>query len=1669
MSKSRPKRRLNKKAKRSIRRTTAAMLLITSIIVAAIPVPEVGAAEDTPPASASTLTYPTSFNDFTIPFDDTLITTLDPTGVSNSEKSYTVRQMSDGSWQLDWQFEFFRDTGKKGVVSKYNAIYQQNEVTLNPNVVTGYETVTEAQYADFYDTPATGQKEYKITYDDYIKKTVNDETTNFFLKYFEAAYNAYAKIWDAHKAAHDRWEALPIEQQTAQREPVLAEGDKELSKTPADLSTGENGTVNQKLQYYCDRNDFPGATLVRVYDDTGRTTADTTEGRAVVYMPRGGASAEGKLKDVNDFWYDDKKTASVIAIGDRAFAGTQNVHILHLADEIKYIGKEAFQDSFIQEVTFKNVETIGHRAFKDCSQLVKVELCEGTKIIGNEAFNATNISSIVFTYSVAQIGAGAFADCISLQTVDLSAISQVNSKLSEFAFYNDVALNTVNFGNSKINSIGKGCFAVASGVKGSLDTFAFPSMIATNDQLGDYMFAGRTNMRYVTMPSDFGRNSSVTIPTHMFEGCINLECIEFPADGGGSCGYVAYDSDLFANVINEGFYIRGPELDREGQKAKPRTSTWKAHTRVSEYVPYVYKKNNVDYWEVSKDSYLLLVDSKGNLASCTTVEGETLPRGFELIIPEQVGIIKVSAVAKGCFDGDPAIKENVGKVTIKDGSISRVDNAVFKGCPLLKEAYVGDTVNEIGSEAFADCPQLTDITFNSPADGNYKTFKIGADALTTGSNKLTVHADVVDGYAPFTWAMNPANYVDKITGTRVCYRGLAPKYMTAIIDNETNLPTLVDYPKYDRVDMENQDYIEQLAFYYVNKYGTQTQTGGGGTTTDPDTPGGGGTGTDPSGGGSGAGGGGTGGETTDPETGGGTGGTGGGGTSTPDTPETGAETARALTAAVQEELYASLDNSILLASLDDDESEDPGGDIGSVSSYVSPDPREYHIDNYKQFAEKYSIIGKYEAYVVNKQPASYEWETMTPRELDIINATRELVVPSGIKSLDARGFFADSSGANTNNIIAYFKTTDINYQMCQPGQGAVKDEVEPGIFSGYYKDYDTAKEPEDAALYEKQVKGNDRVESITLTSIEKLPDYAFDSCERLHTVILGDACKDIGTAPFRGCTNLVNVVGNQYYASENGIIYSRKADGTLQIEECLAARGSTGANTVGTKYINSETDPLLANVSSIAEGAFQNCDYISKVDLSVMEKVKSIPKACFNGCDGLSDVSLPVTVNEIQEEAFSDTPTGLSVTIPGREVSIEDTAFDHNEGTIRTYEDSAAYTYARYHNIDIELLSEKHKVTFLDYDGTELDIQYVEDGGTAVAPDVPKRKGYEFTGWSDDFKGVTKDIWLIAQYKTDASNPNGGSSGNNSGGSNGSGSSSGGSDKDSESSGIHTVTVINGTGSGTYKKGETVTITANGPSLGQKFDKWITSSLNVAMANVTSASTTFTMPDNSVVVTATFKSDGTKPITGGSSSTLSGNGTSTANSNGTTVRINKSGISNTNLASAVVHGSSDKFMVVITDSAEAVAAVEAALQAQYGERFPALRYTAMDISLYDATGTAKIENTQGITVDITIPIPDILIQYGGSNRAISVSNGALEHLNTRFTSIDGVPCMTFTATHFSPYGVYTDTENLTASMDMTPKTGDGIHPKWFLSVGLMCASIVLFLKKDEKKRRVRTA
>ncbi len=579
----------------------------------------------------------------------------------------------------------------------------------------------------------------------------------------------------------------------------------------------------------------------------------------------------------------------------------------------------------------------------------------------------------------------------------------------------------------------------------------------------------------------------------------------------------------------------------------------------------------------------------------------------------------------------------------------------------------------------------------------------------------------------------------------------------------------------------------------------------------------------------------------------------------------------------------------------------------------------------------------------------------------------------------------------------------------------------------------------------------DGVHTITL-NVSKLPDDdgIFEEDKYLTNIIFNKDIKEMGNTPFTGCDSLskvsFNAEGNKedatpenpYYWCENGIVYSYDGKDTT-LEEVLPGRGLLPD--IPADKINASNDPELAKVTKIAKGAFSNCDGVKEVDLTSAEKLTEIPENCFYGCDNLTYVSIPESVGKIGSGAFMDCYDKIRVRIPGKETYINDDAFvDTDDPTIITYRNYAPHKYADSLRYNVELLDNRYVVKFYDHDGTLLSTQDVDEGKDAVPPEDPKREGYKFTGWKPDYKNITADTDCIAQYELDesstttttttSSSKKSSSGGNKSGDG---GNSSGGSNNGSSSS---------NSGSSSSK------------SSGGKAQ----SSSNVNSSTVPIVISGYaTKPANSQEAPSAFNG-GTVPSTASPQASGVPGGK-------TTVISTADGITDVGKMSANVNGSSDNYVVKITETQEANDAALNALTAEFGS-LDNIRYLPFDISLYDSTGTTKITPVPaGVTVSITMPLPDALAIYGGNNKIAYTGEGSLQKISPRFSVINSVPCMTFTVSHLSPYVIYVDTNNLVAegTLDATPKTGDMIHPKWFLVIGLVAVALFMFLKRDNEE------
>ena len=147
------------------------------------------------------------------------------------------------------------------------------------------------------------------------------------------------------------------------------------------------------------------------------------------------------------------------------------------------------------------------------------------------------------------------------------------------------------------------------------------------------------------------------------------------------------------------------------------------------------------------------------------------------------------------------------------------------------------------------------------------------------------------------------------------------------------------------------------------------------------------------------------------------------------------------------------------------------------------------------------------------------------------------------------------------------------------------------------------------------------------------------------------------------------------------------------------------------------------------------------------------------------------------------------------------------------------------------------EVSFDPAGGSPVAKQSVKKNSLVMKPADPTRNGYTFNGWYSgdtawdfDSNTVTSDLELTAKWTEKATPP------------------------DPPAPTRYTLTVTNGTGSGSYTAGTPVTIRANDPESGKRFKEWTgAEELTFTAGSAKSAEATFTMPAKAVTVAASYE------------------------------------------------------------------------------------------------------------------------------------------------------------------------------------------------------------------------
>lgn len=1647
----------NRKLRRQIRKTVGALLMVTAITVAAVPVQDISAnpadnEEKEFKIKVAVLDSQQSAADSDSPFKKATsdYTSRIPHACerSDSPEEQIIYSSGDGKYQFVYMRPTRTDNNKVAVILGYNPGLLLDSTLIIPETLEAYRKYTDNVTASGY-CLVSKQNEF-LHYVTQIQK--RDEQGR-------GVYSV-PEITQMNEDTGKMERLIITSEETVVRDGVLKYREKAPDLEAAD---SEDGWIYYDVEavmedqynpcYYEQRENWKDVKDQDLYYAEVYTQADVDE-------------------------IKEKDPSSTIVVGSLKKDNTGNLIIKQARDddqhwkieaEVAYIGAETVEEKNNQWVlSDEDIDEPTEGIFAEQNNITNLVIGNNIKGIGDYAFySCGTLRSIDLSKAnaVDTIGNGAFADCRNLETFNIASNANLTA-IGKDAFYNCRKLTSFSVPVG-VQAIGDNCFEGCVALQ-TVDFNGGGDSEMFLRELGYHLFKGCESLISVDFPTVY---EETDVDIDMFEGCRSLQHIKIPnskinigkfhdgkqkdTDRYGieftypTCTMTWED---FINTVPATFYFEGPNVSAIHETAKKQSIAFK-------YLNQELYEKMMHEHDVDKDkdnpngtsaNVLYQVNNRNELVNFVIEQGS---KPDNVTIPAQIGPYGIASIGEGSFSNNCDLK----KITIP-ASVTAIGANAFKGCHNLNTVIFTDasTITTIGTDAFK-----TQVVECADADTLYPNGGAKPKLNFVGAMMNDAGQDTV----PFKYAMNGISNINNTNQEKIwitCHSGwptnLEVEYNYDPIENKGEAQ-LVGYPRYEMINSEekvrawvteeNLPYVTSANKQeYLNKVLNATRYY----------------------------------EATDKT-----------GMTQPTEDEM-----RIVTSALNVVIPSSVDSIKpgLFSGWTYDEKGEPAEvpDIGPDKKIQSVlingvDTIEPYTFKDCESLNSADIIGS--EYIGN-----YAFDDCT--------ALKSVTLGTNLTDTGKRPFSGctaltnvsclDTDFSYSNGIIYRNTGSGTEIVECLEGRGKAVGSytVGPDEFTGI------------TSIKEEAFANCNEIGKVDLsfTTVDEIPEGCFRDTSQINTVILPDTVKNIEAESFTDSNiRVLTIPGNQAYIARDAFKSTDEKDQQTIIFECI--EGTTAdryAKAAENPYINPEYGKVYLEHKVIF---WDYPDYPDTTNLAIFEQVKvkdgedAVPPTespshegyQFSRWTNYTNISkdtdvYPVFGSNIYEVRFLDWDSRLlgevqyveegRSAIPPAEPTREGHTFDRwSQDWNNVTEDRIITAIYVDNSSDVS----RHTVQFYDYDGTLLHTQYINDGEDAIRPEAPVRPGYTFIGWipADHLLNVTENRTVTANYTPSANGGSGGNGGSGSGG-NGSGSGSNGSPSPSvspsaspsESPSVtkYTVSVSGGSGSGSYAAGEIVPLNAYFMGEGQNFDKWTTSTAGVGFANPNASSTTFTMPAANVAVTATYKTgSGSTGSTGGSS----GGGSTSSNNNGTTVEVTRPGFSNTGLAGATVSGATDNFIVKVTEQQAATDAAVSALQARYGD-LTRIKYFPMDISLYDSTGRTKIADTSGISVNITLPLPDDMIQYAGNNRAAAVTNGALEDLNARFTTVDGVPCINFTATHFSPYVIYVDTANLSeGTIDVTPKTGDPIHPKWFLAIGLACVSLILFFKKDKMPVNTKTA
>ena len=231
--------------------------------------------------------------------------------------------------------------------------------------------------------------------------------------------------------------------------------------------------------------------------------------------------------------------SSVASIGNSAFSGCKFTGTLSIPDSVTSIGNSAFTNCKFTELSLgSGLTEIGESALNTSGTYSgHLLIPDSVTTIGKTAFNGLQFSSISLGKAVSTIGQSAFANCTSIHSLDITAVSS-SVTYGDSAFHSLRNPNTIYVNSDPQKSAisaaitdGRTAFAITNGGTFPVTTQFSADQLATPERPG-YNFAGWYTDEQFTQKLE--ESAQLTVGGTYYAKWTELEgiTVTFDAQGG---------------------------------------------------------------------------------------------------------------------------------------------------------------------------------------------------------------------------------------------------------------------------------------------------------------------------------------------------------------------------------------------------------------------------------------------------------------------------------------------------------------------------------------------------------------------------------------------------------------------------------------------------------------------------------------------------------------------------------------------------------------------------------------------------------------------------------------------------------------------------------------------------------------------------------------------------------------------------------------------------------------------------------------------------------------------------------------------------------------------------------------------------------------------------------